>query len=104
MRLVLLQLISFWFEISASLNLEGGGASFAAALYEEWFKRFPRNGGEDIKVSYDVLGSSKGKMWIKNQLVTHKDRVPVFVGSDTPFSDSDFEKYSTLQFFPIVGG
>jgi phosphate transport system substrate-binding protein len=64
---------------SAQTTLTAAGATFPAPLYEKWFASLEEK-HQDIRVSYDAVGSQSGIERFRNGQVD-------FAGVDMPLSD-----------------
>ena len=81
---------------SASVTLNGAGATFPATMYANWFSDLANSGGP--KVNYQAVGSGSGRKAFLDQTVD-------FGASDDPMNPTDIAKVTRgLVQIPMVGG
>jgi len=68
---------------SASVSLQGAGATFPAPLYQKWLSEYG-NLHSNVKIDYQSIGSGGGIKQLKEQTVD-------FGASDSPMSDADLK-------------
>src|SRR5215211_5263746 len=68
---------------SASVSLQGAGASFPSLLYQKWLSEYGKL-HPNVKIDYQSIGSGGGIKQLKEQTVD-------FGASDSPMSDQDLK-------------
>src|SRR4029079_18843773 len=68
---------------SASVSLQGAGATFPAPLYQKWLSEYG-NLHSNVKIDYQSIGSGGGIKQLKEQTVD-------FGASDAAMKDEDFK-------------
>src|SRR5580658_6500219 len=69
---------------AADVELNGGGATFPAPVYEQWIKTYGQ-AHPDVKIDYTAKGSGFGIAGIIDKTVD-------FAGSDAPMNDKEIAK------------
>ncbi len=85
------------------IQLAGAGASFPSTVYRAWIPSFTayRRNYVSLKMSYDAVGSGKGKEWVtQGQGGLYID----YAGSDSLLSEEDYAKQPDLKMFPVMAG
>ena len=82
------------------ITLRGAGASFPAEVYKSWMVRFRvfRSYFTELDMSYEAVGSGRGKMNIKS------DYTLDYAGSDSVLTSEDYQANPDLQMFPTMAG
>jgi phosphate transport system substrate-binding protein len=83
-RLLLLNLIILSFSLSATVKINGAGATFPYPIYSKWFSEYQKN-KKDVEFNYQSIGSGGGIQQLLQQTVD-------FGASDAPMSDEDLKK------------
>jgi phosphate ABC transporter phosphate-binding protein len=84
-------------EMTATVSLSAGGATFPAPLYQKWFESFQER-HPNIHVNYDAVGSGAGlRLLFRGRLD--------FAASDMPLSDAEMAeaKKTFLHFASVIG-
>jgi phosphate transport system substrate-binding protein len=79
------------------VSLRGTGASFPAPLYNQWFEDYCKTHPE-VKITYEALGSGKGKEAILNKTVD-------FGASDAAMNSEEMERAEqAVLLLPLTAG
>jgi phosphate transport system substrate-binding protein len=82
---------------TASVTLNGAGATFPAPLYQRYFQQFSQK-NPNIRVNYQAVGSGAG---IRQMIAGTVD----FAGSDAAMKDDEMRRVSRgVIFIPTAGG
>lgn len=82
---------------SASIKIQGAGATFPAPLYQKWISEYGKL-NPNLKIDYQSIGSGGGQKQIREMTVD-------FGASDSPMSDADLKSApSELLHIPMTLG